>query len=732
MTANPVYWYEGMFLQPHHLQAAERHQMSATQLGSKWDLHHNWGLRSIELRENALANHRLVIRRLEARLKDGTLVLVRPDDGALPGARPQGGGSKANQSLKVFLAVPLLRLGRANVCAEGEGEGDDGRYLLDALEIEDENNGVNQETLQFRLLNLKLLLSTKDEHPGYELLQIARIEKSAEAEAPPRLDKNYIPPVLSCDAWEPLRVDVLQNVFERIGMKIELLANLVETRGIAVESQVSSDALMIGQLRVLNEAYALLGALVFAPGVHPMQAYLELCRLVGQLAIFSREHRPPKIPVYDHDDLGGCFYRVKQQLDGLLDAVIEPEYKMRAFEGAGLRIQVPLEAAWLEPSWQMFVGVKSTLPVEECVNLLTMSGQLGMKIGSSDRVDAIHRHGSAGLRFTHIQKPPSALPSVPGLIYFQISRDSQPEEWKNVQKSLTLAARLNETRIEGNIQGQKELTVRSNGQTTKLQFTLYVVRSLKDNKERSRCDRQRQPWRDGGRGALARRSIGLVRPRKHGTQPRLKSSPRASASGDQIADLLTQPVEDARLGLANGGRCDAEVGGDDVGRLAGDGDTPKRLPGAFLEFATHQFQRAMIEAGKVFLGVVGKILIGNFLHFAIGGGAALSLGMALLLAEMIEQLAARDDAQPAAESVAGSIAAEAVQAGGDGLEDFLLNVVGVLAANAAVAAPASDQRRIEMKEALPRFAVASTDSLQQGERGRFVHCCHWRLRPDCR
>ncbi len=472
MTA-AVYWHEGMFLQPHHLQAAERHQAYLGQLGSKWDLHHNWGLHSIELREDSLANHRLVVRRLEARLKDGTLVAVRPDDGALP-ALDLKAALDRDPVLKVFLAVPVLRLGRANVC---DDDADDGRYRVDAADVEDENDGVNPETLHFRRLNVRLLLSAHDEHPGYEVLPIARIEKSADADGPPRIDKTYIPPVLACDAWEALRVDVLQNICERIGMKIELLAGMVESRGIAVESHVSGDALTIGQLRALNEAYALLGTLVMARGIHPLQAYLELCRLVGQLAIFGPEHRAPLLPTYDHDDLGGCFYRVKQYLDGLLDVVHEPDYKMRPFEGAGLRIQVPLEVAWLEPTWQMLVGVKSALSPEECVNLVTTSGQLGMKIGSSDRVDAIYRHGSAGLRFTHTPQPPQALPVVQGLIYFQVNRDSQPDEWKNVQKSLALAVRLNETKIEGNIQGEKILTVRTNGKTTKLQFTLYVVRS---------------------------------------------------------------------------------------------------------------------------------------------------------------------------------------------------------------------------------------------------------------
>ncbi len=98
-----------------------------------------------------------------------------------------------------------------------------------------------------------------------------------------------------------------------------------------------------------------------------------------------------------------------------------------------------------------------------------------MKIGSSERVDAIFRMGLAGLRFGYTPRPPRALPTQPGLIYFQVGRDSQEGEWQNVQKSLTLAIRLNENLIAGNIQGQRVLTIKTGGQTTTLQFTLYVV-----------------------------------------------------------------------------------------------------------------------------------------------------------------------------------------------------------------------------------------------------------------
>jgi type VI secretion system protein ImpJ len=456
-----------MFIRPHHFQAVQRYWSQQGSLGDKWDLHYNWGLRAIELDREALGNYRLVIRSLKARLRDGTLVAV-PEDGNLPDVDLKPAFEQAGE-VTAYLAVPVLNLGRANVAANGRSEG--GRYLLDTQELEDENTGVNPQPIQVRLLNLQLLLST-DSRAGYEVLPIARLARSARAEAVPQLDPGYIPPLLAFDAWEPLQADILQTIYHRLGRKIEEKANQAVSRGISFGTHSQGDFLILARLREYNEAYALLGILAFAEGVHPLPAYLELCRLVGQLAIFGDARRPPELPKYDHDDLGGCFLRVKAYLDQQLDEDKGPEYEERPFIGAGQRMQVAMERKWLESDQQLYVGVQSELAPEECVRLLTKQGGLNMKIGSSQNVDDIFRRGQLGLKFNHSPHPPRALPSALGLIYFQVNRDSQLEEWQNVQQSLTLAIRLN---VPGNIEGERVLTIRTGAQATTLRFTLYVV-----------------------------------------------------------------------------------------------------------------------------------------------------------------------------------------------------------------------------------------------------------------
>ena len=118
MTTRAVHWHEGMFIRPQHFQTAQRYWAHLVDRSGKWDVHYNWGLRSVELDPDALGNYRGRVRSLKARLRDGTLVAI-PEDGLLPEIDLKDAfldGSTAT----LFLAIPVLHLGR--VLSEGTME----------------------------------------------------------------------------------------------------------------------------------------------------------------------------------------------------------------------------------------------------------------------------------------------------------------------------------------------------------------------------------------------------------------------------------------------------------------------------------------------------------------------------------------------------------------------------------------------------------------------------------
>lgn len=469
MTPRPVHWHEGMFLRPHHFQAADRYTARLVDQGTRSANWYAWGYRRCAIDTEALGAFRLVVRELEARFRDGTTVSL-PDDAPGPDLDLKQAFA-GRTTLDVFLAVPKWRPGQPNVSAPTVAN--PGRFRVGALQVGDENTGVNPQTVSFRAPDVRVLLNDEDQS-GYEVLPLVKLEKSERAEATPKIAGGFIPPVLACDAWPGLQADLLQQIYFRLNKKIEVLAGQVVSRGISFDSHSPGDGRRIHKLSVMNEGFAVLANLAFVQGVHPWDAYVELTRLVGRLSILGKDGRPPELPRYDHDDPAACFWAVKQYIDALLEGD-DPTYEERPFVGSGLRMQVALEPAWLESGWQMFLGVRSSVTQEECVKMLTRPERLGMKIGSSDRVDTIFTKGQEGLRFTPCPRPPRDLPSAGNLTYFEVSRDSATNEWAHVQKMKTLAIRIQERDVVGSIDGQRDLTIRTGGQATTFSFTLYLV-----------------------------------------------------------------------------------------------------------------------------------------------------------------------------------------------------------------------------------------------------------------
>jgi len=467
----PVHWSEGLFLRPQHFQAADRYWSETLQTSEQWDHQYNYGVRKIELSAEAIANNQFQVNVCHARMKDGTLIAL--DAGQEPDRVDLKEAFASETVVRVYLAVPKLKMGSVNVASESNpGKS---RYVESKRSTQDETSGGNDQEIQHRAPNVCLLLSTQ-ETAGYDLLPIAQIQRAGEKEAAPRVDDEYIPPVLAIDAWPPLGRDIVRAIYDIIGQKIEILAAQVVNRGITLASQQPGDLDRIVMLSELNRAYAVLGVWAFAAGVHPFDAYTELCRIVGQLSIFGPERRLPELPRYDHDDLYPIFDAVRRYIQLLLDSLPDYEYEQQYFLGEGLGMSVKLNPKWLGTDWQWFVGVShgSGMADEECIKLLSAGG-LDWKLGSAPQVDALFRFGAEGLSLAPLPQAPRALPTTRGWLYYQVSRGNAA--WNDVLHTQTLAMRLNYDLIvnRDNLQGKREMVVKAGGQQVSLQFALFAV-----------------------------------------------------------------------------------------------------------------------------------------------------------------------------------------------------------------------------------------------------------------
>jgi type VI secretion system protein ImpJ len=466
----PVHWFEGMFLRPQQFQAADRYWGETLHTSELWDHQYYYGIRNLELSAEAIANYQVQVNVCHARMKDGTLISIDP--GQEPDRVDLKEAFAKETAVMVYLAVPKLKMGIANVAAGAETGPH--RYRETIQSIQDESLGGNDQDVQFRTLNVKLLLSTQDT-AGYEVLPLAQIQRAGPREAAPQIDANYFPPMLAIDAWSPLGLGIVRAIYDIIGKKIEVLGEQVINRGITLASLEPGDLDRLLMLSQLNIAYATLGVLAFASGVHPFTAYTELCRIVGRISIFGPQRRVPDLPRYDHDDLARIFRYVKEQIELLLTSIRDYEYEQRFFVGEGKGMRVSLDSKWLGPDWQWFVGVlRGSLTEKECLNLLS-PGELDWKLGSTRQVDTLFEYGAEGLHLTPLPQAPRALPPGRDWIYFEVSR--QNVAWKDVLQTQTLAMRLKDVLIVNfkELQGERKIVVSVRGRQVPLHFALFAV-----------------------------------------------------------------------------------------------------------------------------------------------------------------------------------------------------------------------------------------------------------------
>ncbi|MFM7520235.1 MAG: type VI secretion system baseplate subunit TssK [Planctomycetota bacterium] len=482
----PVNWSEGMFLRPHHFQAADRHAAERLALSTAADDPCCYGIVRLEIDPVALASRQLELRACQARLRDGTLVWLEP------GEEPQrvglatasaevsrlsaalGDSLQMDDSVRVYLALPRFDPGGPNVAPPGPPDRTRSTALRQTLQ--DEGSGGNDQEVEFLRHNLRIKLSTED-LSGFELLPIAQIRQAGNREGAPEIDPDYFPPMLAIDVWPPLGRDVVRGVYDLIGRKVEVLTEQVVSRQVGFSSSEPGDLDRLFMLSKLLEARGVLRVVAFARGIHPRTAFAELCRVAGQLAVFEADRRLEELPVYDHDDLARVFRRVKEIIESMLSRVAVLEFEQRYFVGIGTAaLSVTLDPKWLQSDWQCYVGVlRGDMSEEVCHRLLTGDNHLDWKLGSTDEVDRLFRMGVPGLELFPVDRPPRALPARSGWLYYRIGTENPA--WRSVQATQSMGIRLRDSSIlnPDELAGRRRVEVAYESQVGSLEFALFAV-----------------------------------------------------------------------------------------------------------------------------------------------------------------------------------------------------------------------------------------------------------------
>src|SRR3954447_8576717 len=118
-----VHWHEGLFLQPHHLQAMQRSLLEQSIGERKLSFAYPYGLIDAKISADALENMLVRFDRLRVVMPSGLEVSV-PDNAELPALDIKQAFASGSGGFTVSLGVPLWYASRANAVDQNGGGGD--------------------------------------------------------------------------------------------------------------------------------------------------------------------------------------------------------------------------------------------------------------------------------------------------------------------------------------------------------------------------------------------------------------------------------------------------------------------------------------------------------------------------------------------------------------------------------------------------------------------------------
>ena len=435
----PLFWQQGLFLQPQHFQLMEQSFRDMLSPLNHFLTPYFWGVIKLEIQESRLANRILELQSGDLIFQDGTHVVfpgntvmnVRSFDESWAGP------------LKVYLGLKVWNNAGENVTIVESLENlthVTTRYVTttDSEEVDDLHAGGPAGRVKKLHYVLKLFWENEIEQSGdYHLIQIAQLNKLG-AEA--KLSPDYIPPCPTIAGSESL-IKVISEIRDQITARSRQLEAYKKKRSVHSAEFGSRDMVYILALRSVNRYVPLLHHYLHTPQVHPWVVYGALRQLVGELSSFSEivtalgelSDSENMLSRYDHSDLWRCYSEIQNLISHLLDEITAgPEYTMRLIK-EGVFYGTDIKPAVFQGNNRFYLSVRTEEQASSVIKTVTTLA----KLGSREDLRIIVSQALPGVSLEYQPNPPQQLPRRSNAIYFLVNHNSN--QWESVVKNRNVA-----------------------------------------------------------------------------------------------------------------------------------------------------------------------------------------------------------------------------------------------------------------------------------------------------
>lgn len=434
-TSGQVHWHEGLFLQPHHLQLAQRVALDQHAALRRLLTPYPYGLVESRVSTDALENFLIRFDKLRVIMPSGVEVSF-PENAELPPLDFKKVFEATTQPISIDLGVPVWYASRANTVEMSPDA--DARvkrlYRVSELTRSDENTGENPQTVLTRRINARLLLPD-DDRTDLEVLPLLRVlHATGQDVGMPRIASAFVPPCMVL-AGSPALRELARDLINQIEASRKELVIQISRGGFCVDTMRGIQFEQMLRLRSIASAANRLSALIAAPNITPFDLFVEFRGLLGELASLRPDRDQAETAPYDHNAPMVCFQEVSNKIRGLLKGTVAPNFLKADFAKTdNLLVAALTDEHFTRPN-EYFLGVKTKEEARAVATLVENADEFKLMAKS------MVQRNIFGVKLTEERHPPLELPSQAGLHYFRLGRAESQRMWDKIKEERELAIR---------------------------------------------------------------------------------------------------------------------------------------------------------------------------------------------------------------------------------------------------------------------------------------------------
>jgi len=449
-TRRQVFWGQGGFLAPQHLQQQEVWQRACGLRFHRQRIPYYWGFDALTLRDEALANGMVDVTSFSLVTREGEWI-----HGGSAGANSGGNAVVAERSLlelgvtakePLSLYLVLVRERHLEHLALGRAGRLPARHALASEAVEDPFDpqapaaDVDYLTYQPRIVtdldeNAAALIQNCESYKFAELVLIGPGRF--------RLSGDYVPPCSTLSASGNLGrwMRTLRDLLVSRGNDF---AASKRQRGIRAASTSAQEVMRVVMMQTFARYMTSVQEATRTGAASPYDLYQLLRTLVAEFSTFSedigytgaiRGQDGTALPDYDHDDLRACFKLALQRAESLIKALtVGAEVGISlAFDGRFYKADLPVNL-FESDKIRFYLAFESPIGGPDLNQRLSRTG----KICSIEEMPKLLQAALFGQKIDLLPVPPEELPQkTPNTTYFLV--DTRHPSWQVIRNNRNIA-----------------------------------------------------------------------------------------------------------------------------------------------------------------------------------------------------------------------------------------------------------------------------------------------------